>query len=203
MPSTLSHIPEFKVKYNDVFSLRNLYIMMHELLLEEGWKGPDGDSDGADVETYYSENIYQKGAHRGGKEMWIFWRVSREPGGRPSAYFKETLDIDMHMVYMQNVEVVHQGKKLNVQKGEIEFFFRPKLLGDIEGKWHDHRFLKHFQHIFEERIMRKEVEKMEKELWRYAYRIQAKIKQYLELRQYGPVPGEPFFKGRMGFEQVR
>ena len=35
----LREIPQFSVKYKDVFSLKNLYIMMHELLLEEGWVG--------------------------------------------------------------------------------------------------------------------------------------------------------------------
>ena len=35
----IREIPVFSVKYKDVFSLRNLYIMMHELLQEEGWYG--------------------------------------------------------------------------------------------------------------------------------------------------------------------
>ena len=34
--SVVREIPLFSVKYRDVFSLRNLYVMMHELLLEEG-----------------------------------------------------------------------------------------------------------------------------------------------------------------------
>ena len=38
-------IPTFSVKYKDVFSLQNLYIMMHELLLEEGWLGFDSMQD--------------------------------------------------------------------------------------------------------------------------------------------------------------
>ncbi|MBI2656682.1 hypothetical protein HYX03_03005, partial [Candidatus Woesearchaeota archaeon] len=54
-----AEIPEFRVKYNDVFSLRNLYIMLHQLLLEEGWRGKDGDEDHRDIETLYSENVYQ------------------------------------------------------------------------------------------------------------------------------------------------
>ena len=64
-------ILEFRVKYRDVFSLRNLYIMLHELLLEENWLGADGDKDHSDIETLYSENVYQKGIHRGGKELWF------------------------------------------------------------------------------------------------------------------------------------
>ncbi len=194
-------IPEFRVKYNDVFSLRNLYLMMRTTLLEEGWKGEDGEEDGSDFETYYSENLFQKSAHRGGKEMWVFWRLKKDFGaaGRPNIYFKEFLEIDMHMAYVENVEVVHQGRKMTAQKAEIEVFFRPSIKGDMGGAWGKHPLLKHFKHIYEERIMRVEIEKKEKDLWRETYRIQAKLKQYLELRQLGRV-SEPFFARKLGYE---
>ena len=69
----LRDIPLFSVKYKDVFSLKNLYIMMHELLLEEGWHGFEGKEDDlsahSDIETLYSENVFQRGIHHGGKEM--------------------------------------------------------------------------------------------------------------------------------------
>ncbi len=194
-------IPEFRVKYNDVFSLRNLYLMMRTTLLEEGWKGVDEEDDGSDFETYYSENLFQKSAHRGGKEMWVYWRVEKGigPAGRPNSYFKEFLEIDMHMVYVENVEIVNQGRKMTAQKAEIEIFFRPYIKGDLGGKWGKHPVLKHFKHIYEERIMRIEIEKKEKDLWREAYRIQARVKQFLELRQQGPI-SEPFFARKFGYE---
>ena len=193
-------VPEFRVKYNDVFSLRNLYIMLHELLLEEGWRGVDGDSDHADIESLYSENVYQRGIHRGGKEVWFWWRAQKQPEGKYSAYLKNFLEIDAHVVYLQNVEVVHQGKKMNVQKGEIEIFFRPKIETDYSKKWENHKFLKHMKKIYEKRIIHAELEKREKELWRDAYRIQSKVKQFLQLRTFIPVP-EPFFARTYGYEE--
>lgn len=192
-------IPEFRVKYSDVFSLRNLYLMLHEMLLEEGWRGVDGDPDHTDIETFYSENVYQKGIHRGGKELWFWWRAEKFPEGKYSDYFKNYLDIDAHVVYLQNVEVLHQGKKMNVQKGEIEIFFRAKMKLDYRNKW-DKGFLKMIKPVYEKRIMHTEIEKREKELWRDVYRIQGKIKQYLELRNFIPVP-EPFFARKYGFEE--
>ena len=200
MPSTDVSIPEFRVKYNDVFSLRNLYIMLHELLLEEGWKGKDGDDDHRDIETLYSENVYQKGIHRGGKETWFWWRAQKFPEGKYSNYFKNFLDIDAHIVYLQNVEIVHQGKKMNAQKGEIEIFFRAKMRLDWQNNWDKNAFLRVVKPLYEKRIMHVEIEKREKELWRDVYRIQGKIKQYLELRTFIPVP-EPFFARRYGFEE--
>ena len=194
-------IPEFRVKYSDVFSLRNLYIMMHEMLLEEGWKGFDNDGDHADIETFYSENVFQKGIHRGGKELWFWWRAQKYPEGKYSGYLRNLLDIDAHVVYLQTVEVVHQGKKMNANKGEIEMFFRARIESDYAPeKWENHWCLKYMKPIYEKRIIHAELEKREKELWRDVYRIQAKIKQYLQLRTFEAVP-EPFFARTYGYEE--
>ena len=193
-------IPEFKIKYKDVFSLRNLYIMLHETLLEEGWLGPEGSTDHEDIEILYSENVYQKGIHTGGKELWFWWRAQKFPEGKYSSYFKNFLDIDAHVAYLQNVEVVQQGKKMNVQNGEIEMFFRPRIELDYKHEWEHHWLLKYVKPIYEKRIMHPEIDKREKELWRDSYRIQAKIKQFLQLRTFIPVP-EPFFGRQFGYEE--
>ena len=193
-------IPEFRVKYRDVFSLRNLYLMLHEMLLEEGWAGPDSSKEGDDVEILYSENVYQKGIHRGGKEMWFWWRLQKLPEGKYSSYFKNFLDIDAHVVYLQNVEIVHQGKKMNAQNCEIEMFFRAKIQKDWTGEWAKHWLLKYVKPVYEARIVNTELSKREKELWRDVYRIQAKVKQYLGLRNYMAVP-EPFFARQYGYEE--
>tara|TARA_Y100000310_G_C20692103_1_gene822997 strand:+ start:783 stop:1385 length:603 start_codon:yes stop_codon:yes gene_type:complete len=197
---TAAKIPEFKVKFSDVFSLRNLYIMMHELLLEEGWKGTEGDNDHTDLEKLYSENIYQKGIHKGGKEIWVWWRTLKQPEGKYSGYFRNKLDIDMHMAYMQDIEAVQEGKKITIQKGEIEIFFRAEVESDYEDKkWEDHPLLKHFKTIYEKRWIRGEIEKREKELYRDVYRIQAKIKNYLQLRTFLP-KAPAFFPEKYGWE---
>lgn len=193
-------IPEFRVKYRDVFSLRNLYIMLHEFLLEENWRGVDSEAGHEDIETLYSENVYQRGIHRGGKELWFWWRATKYLEGKYSSYIRNKLDIDAHVVYLQNVEVVHQGKKMNVQNCEIEMFFRPKMELDYENKWEKHKFLKYIQPLYERRVIHVELEKREKELWRDAYRISNKVKQYLQLRTFVPVP-EPFFPRTYGWEE--
>lgn len=197
----IATIPEFRVWYSDVFLLRGLYIMLHELLLEEGWHGIDTDPDHTDIETLYSENVYQRGIHRGGKEIWFWWRAYKFPESKYSGYLRNRLDIDARTAYLQNVEVVHQGKKMLAQRGEIEMFFRARIESDYkEEKWENHWFLKYMQPIYEKRIIHTEIEKREKELWRDVYRIQAKVKQYFQLRTFVPVP-EPFFPRTFGYEE--
>ncbi len=184
-------IPLFKVKYKDVFHMKNLYNMMHELLWEEGWTGYEGDRWHEDIETLYSENVYQKGIHSGGKELWIWWRFRKDMEGKFSGYFRYLLDIDFHGVYLKDVEIIHQGKKVKVNSGELEIFFRPRIEGDYTGKWRSNKLLKNFQDIYEKRIMLADIEKMEKNLWRVSYQIQNKVKEFLDLKSF--VPTAPAF----------
>ena len=60
--------------------------------------------------------------------------------------------------------------------------------------------MKNFKHIYEARIIVGEIDKREKELWRDANRIHAKVKQYFNLRNYTAIP-EPFFARQFGYEE--
>jgi len=203
--SKMREIPEFRIKYNDVFHLKNLYVMMHEFLEDEGWYGDAGalenpSASHRDIEKFYMERYHSKSIHRGGMELWVWWRLKKAPFGKGHPYYSFEMDIDFHGMYMQKVEVMHQGKKLNVDKGELEIFFRPKIVRKKDGKsWEHHWFLKYFQDIYEKRIISADLDKMEKELWREAYKLQGVVKAYLNLRNFIPVP-EPFHPKLYGME---
>ncbi|MFH2027850.1 MAG: hypothetical protein ABIJ08_01815 [Nanoarchaeota archaeon] len=201
-------IDEIKIKYKDVFHLKNLYVMLHEYLYEEGWMGMPQAEKGvskyasnahSNIEKMYLEKFTQKGLHSGGKEMWIWWRLYKMPDSKFSAYFRYRLDIDWHMVYVQDREVIHQGKKMKVQWAEIEMMLRGFIEADYKNEWENHWFLKHVQEMYENRIMSQELEKREKELWREIYRLQGVIKRYWNLRTFVPVP-EPFHPAIYGQE---
>jgi hypothetical protein len=56
----IKEVPEFRVKFNDVFHLKNLYIMMHEYLVDESWTGETGTTEQPsnthrDIEKLYME----------------------------------------------------------------------------------------------------------------------------------------------------
>lgn len=200
----LKQIPPFSVKYVDVFSLQNLYVTMHELLQEEGWLGFEEEKEGmgahTDIETLYSENVSQKGIHKGGKEYWIWWRLKKTYEGRTNKYFLNVLDLDWHCVRTEEREIVHQGKKMKTHWGELEMFFNARIMSDIGNKWGKDNFLKHFKKIYEDRIMHDQIEKMEKTLWRDVYRLQSKVKAYLNLRTWMPTP-ELFHPKQYGWEE--
>jgi len=201
----IKEIAEFKVKYNDVFHLKNLYIMMHEYFADESWTGEYGPSSQPslthmDIEKMYMERHHQKAVHRGGKELWVWWRMYKPPMHKFQGYYQFALEVDFHGMYMQKIEIMHQGKKLKVDKGELEIFFRPKIIRMPTGKaWKTHWATKWFQELYEKRIISTDIEKLEKELWREAYRAQATVKSYLNLRNFIPVP-EPFHPKLYGME---
>ncbi len=198
-------IPEFRIKYKDVFHLKNLYVMIHEYLTEEGYLDKDQSQNNQEghryTETLYMEKFVQKGINLGGKEMWVWWRTVKAPETKYSGYYRYLLDFDFHVVYMKDEEIVHQGKKMKIQNGEIEFFIRPKIELDYKGEWANHWLLKHFHRLYYERLIKYEFEKREKELWREAYRFQAKIKQFLNLRTFIPV-SDAFWQPIYGYENV-
>ena len=199
------NLPETKVKFKDVFNLKNLYIMMHEYLLEEKWFGKGGPTGPyaaamhSNIEELYLEKFCQKGLHSGGKELWIYWRLFKKPEGRFSGYVRYKLNIDFHGVYIQNREIIHQGKKIQVQFGELEIFFNGTVETDYDEKWKNHWFLKHWKELYDNRIMSQELAKHEKMLWREIYKLTGVVKRYLDMRVFIPTP-KPFHPELYGME---
>ena len=189
---------EFVIKYRDIFNMKAFYRMLHEYLWEERYYQPD-QAGHEFIETLYLERFLQKGIHAGGKEIWIYWRTYKTPESKYSAYIRYALNIDMNFVYVKDQEVMHQGKKIKVQWGEIHIFIKSNVEFDYQGKWRDHWMLKHLQHIYDERILGQETTKRVKEAWRDAYRIQNRIKQFLSMRQFLEMP-EPFHPVQYGME---
>ena len=197
--SKLMPAADFRIKYRDVFHLQNLYIMLHEYLKEEGWQDEFQSDDHQFVEQMYLERFIQKGIHVGGKELWIFWRLYKMPQREYSGFVRNKLNIDFHLVYGKDQEIIFQGKKIKAQWGELEVFVKAWLEVDYAHKWAHHWFLKHFEHIYVERLASQQFAKREKELWREAYNLQAKIKQYLNLKQFLTEPQE-FHPKQFGME---
>ncbi|MDO8480860.1 MAG: hypothetical protein Q7S65_03510 [Nanoarchaeota archaeon] len=205
---TLRQIEEARIKYNDVFHFKNLYNMVHEYLIDEMWYGRDGPQDyptssHRDIETFYMERTMQKALHKGGKQYWIWWRLYKKPLYRYSGYFEYKLEIEFHGEYIQSVDIMHQGKKIKADKGELEIHLKGKIIRtDLGNKWKDHWLLKHFQDVYEKRILSQDLDKAEKDLWREMYRLQGVIKSYLNLRNFIPVP-EPFHPAQYGMEEIQ
>jgi hypothetical protein len=184
----------FRVKFKDIFNLKEFYKAMHEWLLEYGWSSTEADGlkieDGKD----HYETLYLEKEHPGGnKEMWWWWRLQKLPV--PNSYYKWHMDIDSHILYMLPAEVMRDGKKLKVNKGEVETKVWAYLEFDYKGQWSHHPILKMFNNVFPNRIFKKELyEDHKMELYREMYIFQAFMKRWFKLKSFLPYEEiTPFF----------
>lgn len=166
-----------RVKYKDVFDLKAFYESLHDWLLHNNWVDVEEKKD--HYENFYGERIGREGA----KEIWIQWRPFKEAEGAPITYY---LDFDFHVLGLSNVEVVKEGIKMKVQKGELDLYITPYIQKNYEEKFSKHPFLKQILPIFNKRIYREQYEQRRKELYNETYILQNFIKQWFKLKRYAP-----------------
>lgn len=187
----------FRIKFKDIFNLKQYYCAMHEWLIENEWSSVGFDPKGIpelekldQFETLYLERI----GTMGDKEMYWYWRVQKIPSN--NSYYKYHIDLDYHPLYIVPAEVVRDGKKLKAHKGEVEIKVWAFIELDYRGEWSKHPVLKFFNKMFPERIFRKDLyTHHKKELYREVYILQAFIKKWMKLKSF--LPSEeitPFFK---------
>ena len=174
----------FRVKFKDIFHLKEFYRAMHEWMLEYSWSSVDskGRLENSDrFETLYLERV----GIDGDKEMWWWWRMQKIPTN--NSYYKYHLDIDYHPLYIVPTEVMRDGKKLKVHKGEVEVNIWAYLEFDYNGQWSKHPVLKLFNQMFPKRIFHKELYEDHKlELYREIYVLQAYVKKWFKLKSFLP-----------------
>ena len=178
----ISIFPEFnplRIKYKDIFDLKAFYETLREYFLEQGWGNTEGDI--ADHwETYYGEKIDGGGA----KELWMRWRLVKN--APDTSFIRYYLDIDWHVLALVSAEVVRDGQKLKVNKGECELNIRAYLDPLYKKQFEKDFFLKQILNIFSKRVYRRTLEQRKKELYQEVYALQNFIKQWFKMKRYLP-----------------
>lgn len=185
------------LRYGNTFNFKRLYKDLHYWLAEEEWKDSTGGIDHRYMETLYMERHHQRSIHGGGKEMWIYWRLWKYPESKYSKFYKWTLDIDFHCRHVQDIEVMHEGKKITIQDGEFEIIVRAYVHVDYNHGWSHHKFLKGFLITFTERVVTEDIRRQRKALWREAYKVHGWLKTYMALTPLHQ-PVEHFLQPRVG-----
>jgi hypothetical protein len=179
MPSV--KLPQLEIIYKEVFVMKYLYTVIHEWLQEEDYV------DVAGLDNHYYMEIMYLERRIGVKELRIWWRSFKYPTGPPAkSFYRYRLDIDYNIINMVDVEIMHNGRKMKVQNGEISIKIQPIVEWDWQGRWEKHPLLKYFQNVFLKRVLYKNIEDHKKEVYRDAYRLQGMIKKYLELKSFMP-----------------
>ena len=167
---------EYTVSYKDAFNLDYLYMLLYEWCIDQTFTKRGEDQDFPEV------SYLQREHPQFGKEIWIRWRLERDSG---SKFFKDYLDVDIHVVGLKDVELLIQGKKTKAHKGEIEFKVKSVLQLDPKKDW-EKPFLKHFKTLWFRRIIGSKVGFHKAKLTNTTLDLQAAIKTYLKLPQFKP-----------------
>jgi len=181
-------VAKIYVENEETFHMKNLYKLIYEWLMEEGFTDIYGDVVGdGNPETFYMERILGTGA----KEHRIRWRCLMNPKG--STYYRYFLKIDYTTINMKSIEVMHQGYKMKTDRGDVIINLEAWLQLDYKNEWDKTPFLnrKFIQKVFRNRIYKEQVESYKVDLYKMTYRLQNTIKQYLKLKTLYEMP-KPF-----------
>ncbi len=178
LANTTKAFDTLRIKYKDIFDLKEFYDAMHEWLFEHEWVDKEDKMD--HWESYYDERVNQGGA----KEIRIYWRLFKH--NSTSEYINYYLDISWKCLAITKVEIVRDGQKMKVNKGEIELTIEGSVEELYKGFFKNNKILKHLVGLFSKRIYKETLEQHKKELYQEAYEMNNFIKQWFKMKRYLP-----------------
>jgi len=174
---------KFEIENEEVFHLKNLYKLVHEWLVDEGFNSVDDDAD--KFETLYLDRMKESGE----KEHHIWWRTIQIP--RSNKYYRYFLKIDWQTLCMKKIEIMHKGQKFSTNKGDVILRVEAWLQLDYDDEWKNSKLLTFFDRWFRERFYLEKIKSYKQDLYLTAFRLHTAIKQYLQLKS--PIDwGRPF-----------
>jgi hypothetical protein len=184
---------KWEIENEQTFHFKQLYKYMFEWLQEEGWSDltlPGNEN----FETLY----YERTLGDGNQEHHIWWRCSQPVRG--SSYVRYAMKIDFQTLQMGKTEVIQKGQKFKTYKGDLILRCESYVQIDYKNEWATHWFLKHFDRAFRQRIYKKNIELMKKELYNDTYRFQKFVKHFLNLKNPHDMPESYHPKYGLGVE---
>jgi hypothetical protein len=163
----------YEVEVEDVYNWKELYKEVYRWLQEEGFKHLDG--------TDYVEDLYWERHNAGGGiDYHVWWRVKRDNASND--FFRQFLKINFQGINMGKAETMVDGHKVNTNKGDGIIRVEAHLILDPDKRLRNHPIAKHFIWMFIKRIYKDRIKEQKNDLYKTAYRLQVRIKQYLGLK---------------------
>lgn len=152
-----------KLKQTGIFDFKELYRYCYTWLVDEGY---------ILTEKTYSEKITPSG-----KEVEIIWDARK----KISDYFRFYLKISWRILGMTTVEVEENGKKLKMDKGQVEMKVDAILEKDYEHRWENNAFAKFLRGMYDRYIIRGRIDDYEGKIFIEADEFIAQAKSFLAI----------------------
>jgi len=176
-------VAAFEIENEETFHLKELYKYIHDYICQqEGFVSYYGDDL---PEVLYLEKTDGKGF----TEHRIWWRFYQYPNN--NSYFRYFLKVDLQTIASTKKEVIKNGQKFKLDKTDLTIRVQSWVQLDYKEEWKKHWFLKNMDTIFRNRMYKTQIESFQMELYKATYRIQNKIKQFLQLATEAAMP-QPF-----------
>ena len=185
-------MPTLKITHKGVFVFKELYVILHDFLEQNEFTAHDFSEHGGDKDLFETSFLV-KGTQK--KNYIIKWKAVKEIPD--TDYFRYTLDMKIEGRMIDKKEIVHEGKKMEVDSGEIVITIKGKVETDYKKEWEKHWLLKHFINIYDTKIMKDELDKThEGTLFNDLISLQNTIKRYFKMQ--GGAETAPLFAERPG-----
>ena len=158
-----SNVLKQKIKQVGYWNFKDLYNFSFEWLEDHGYK--------------VSEDEYTEKEKEGGKELNIEWVANK----KVTDYYKNTIKVKWHILYMTDAEIERDGKKEKTNKGEVKMEFIVDLVKDYEERWEDEPLWKFLRGTYEKYIIRTTNDEYEDRLEDDALEYINQIKAFLQL----------------------
>lgn len=153
-----------RIKYNGIFSFKDLYKFCYDWLKEE---------TGLDlVEEKYEEKLTGDS-----KKIEVEWSGSK----KMTDYFKFEAKIKFSLDNLTKVEVNQGGAKVETNKGTVKIEIKGNLIRDYEGKFETTAFKKFLRSIYEKWVIPSRIEHYEDKIIESCDEFLNQTKAYLDL----------------------
>jgi hypothetical protein len=152
------------IKYNGIFSFKELYNFCYSWLTEE---------TGLDlVEEKYEEKLSGDS-----KSIEVEWSGSK----KMTDYFKIEAKISFSIINLTKVEINSGGAKVETNKGVVKIGIKGNLIRDYEGKFETTAFKKFLRSIYEKWVIPSRIEQYEDKIISSCDDFLNQTKAYLDL----------------------
>jgi hypothetical protein len=151
-----------KLKHSGLFDFKELYKFAFNFLKE--------NKEYLMMEKTYSEKVTGET-----KEIEIKWEGFR----KISDYFKLIIKPEWRIVAFTTVEVEKDGKKVKMNKGDLEIAVKGILVRDWDNKWETGAFVKFLRSIYDKYIIKNRINELEDKIFGDSDEFLAQVKAFL------------------------
>ena len=166
MSKTIDFLKEERIQFEGIFDLKELYKHAHDWL---EWRKYD-----------IEEKKYKEKVKPTGKELEIKWEATRDI----DEYTQFLIKVKWQIFGLTDVEVQKEGKKVKMNKGEVNVYVTAALVLDWKDKWEERPFLKFLQSFFEKYLYKGTLDRLKSEIWKEGWEFFNEIKAFLHLYRY-------------------